>query len=167
MDDCQADQSCVVDGIRIDVDAPDLDLTTVPRVWVQVRFRLGGIRGCQQSLEITAAVPTDGSPSQIPAGLLLLAVDDGGGPLEGSPYGVERVPLGCHSEKGCGSPAPDEYAFDFRLPANTSSSVRVHMGETASWDVGPHSFKAHNLRSYQTAACDDYWNFAYTIISQP
>ena len=55
MDDCQAGQSCVVDGIRIDVDAPDLDLTTVPRVWVQVRFGLGGIRGCQQSLEITAA----------------------------------------------------------------------------------------------------------------
>jgi hypothetical protein len=41
------------------------------------------------------------------------------------------------------------------------------MGETGSWDVGLHSFKAHNLRSYQTAVCDDYWNFAYTIISRP
>lgn len=168
MDDCAAPSpSCVPDGIRIEVDAPGIDLTRIPRVWARVRVRFGHFWTCQQWLEITAADPTDGSSQQIPTGLLLLAVDDGSGPLADSPYTVDRVRLGCHSEMGCGSPAPDEYAFDFHLVRGSSSPVRVYMGDTVSSEIGLYSFSAHNLRSYQTTNCDDYWNFAYTIVSRP
>jgi hypothetical protein len=167
MDDCETGQDCIPDGIRIDVDAPDLDLTMIPRVWARVRYRFSHFRACQLSLEITTANPTDGSSPADPAGLLLLAVNDGGEALEDSPFTVDRVRLGCHLAPGCGSPAPDEYAFDFHPTAQgPGASVRVYMGEMGSWQIGPRSYKAHNLRSYQTEVCDDYWNFAYTIVSR-
>jgi hypothetical protein len=168
IDDCATtDPGCVPDGIRIEVDAPGIDLTLVPRVRARVRARFSQFWTCQQWLEVTAIDPADGSSQQVPAGLLLLAVDDGAGPLADSPYTVDRVRLGCHSEMGCGSPAPDEYAFEFHLSRDGSSSVRVYMGETVSSESGLHSFRTHNLRSYQTTNCDDYWNFAYTIALQP
>jgi hypothetical protein len=124
-------------------------------------------RACQQSLEITTADATDGSTSPAPAGQLLLAVVDGGEVLAGAPHAVDRVPLGCSSEKACGSVAPDEYAFDFKSASGAASPLRVYMGETATWTNGGKPFTVRNLRSFQTTYCDDYWNWAYTIYADP
>jgi hypothetical protein len=35
------------------------------------------------------------------------------------------------------------------------------------WTNGGDTFTVRNLRSYQTKACDDYWNWAYWIYATP
>jgi hypothetical protein len=152
VDTC-GDGGCV--PLRIAARAPGLDLRSVPHTEVQVSASFHRFFGCQQSLEIRTA-----------SGQLLLAVVDGGGPITGSLYSVDRVRLGCSSEKGCGFMAPDDYALEF----DTSSSpvpVRVYMGETVPLTVGSSPLRVRNLRSYQSIACDDEWNFAYTISPAP
>jgi hypothetical protein len=158
---------CALDTLRVEARAPGLDLSRFPRVWVRVRAAVTWFRQCQQTLEITTADPTDGSTSPAPAGQLLLAVVDGGEAFAGAPYVVERVPLGCSSERACGIPAPDDYAFDFKSATAADSPLRVYMGETATWTSGGKPFTVRNLRSFQTADCDDYWNWAYTIYADP
>jgi hypothetical protein len=167
IDTCDGNQSCVPNSVRIEVGAPGLDLTTVPRVRVDVKFQIKFFRACQASLEITTVDPADGSAVSASAGQLLLAVVDGGLTLPGSPYSVVQAPLGCLSAKGCGSPAPDVYAFDFSMAGDSASALRVYMGETTPWTSGGHSYKVRNLRSFQSIACDDYWNFAYYIVAAP
>jgi hypothetical protein len=162
MDLCERGQSCVADGLRVEVEAPGLDLTNVPHVWAELNFQAHFFFYCQLSLQIITANPPDDSPPDGPAGRLLLAVVDGGGTLTDSPYLVERVRLGCSSARGCGSPAPDEYAFQFSAAAG-SPPLRVHMGETATWMNDGMTFAIRNLRSFQGTVCDDYWNFAYFI----
>jgi hypothetical protein len=161
------DAGCVPGNLRVEVTAPDLDLTRFPKVWVRVRAAASRFYACQQALEITTADPLDGSAASEPAGRLLLAVNDGGGALAGAPFKVDRVPLGCSSERGCGSPAPDDYAFDFKSATGDGPAVRVSMGESATWTNAGTSFTVRNLRSFQSVACDDYWNWAYTIYADP
>jgi hypothetical protein len=167
MDECGADAGCVAGSVRLEIRAPGLDLVGFPHRWVLVKIQLARFYACQQSLEITTVDPTDGSPAQGPAGQLLLAVVDGGGPFDGSPYKIDRVPLGCRAEKGCGFVPPDEYAFDFSETAAARPALRVSMGETKTWAASGGSFQVRNLRSYQSTLCDDYWNFAYTLYADP
>jgi hypothetical protein len=68
---------------------------------------------------------------------------------------------------GCGSITPDKYAFDFAPKSEPAKAVRIYMGETQTADLQPPlalgKARVRNLRSYQTTACDDYWNFAYYL----
>jgi hypothetical protein len=152
VDQCETDGGC--EPLRIEAHAPGLDLRGFPHVAVQVSASFRRFFGCTQSLEIRTA-----SGQQ-----LLLAVVDGGGPISGSLYSVDRVRLGCSSELGCGNVPPDDYAFEFN---SGSVSARVYMGETTTMTFGSTPLRVRNLRSYQGTACDDYWNFAYTISPAP
>jgi hypothetical protein len=154
----------VVDSVaKIEIYAPGLDLSAVPHVAVRVRLAFKVFYACQQSLEIVTANPTDGSPS-LPAGQLLVAVSDGGDPFPDSPYRVERVALGCFSAMGCGGLEPDAYALDFSFTDSGAAPTRAYMGQSVPFPSLVGALAARNLRSYQSAACDDYWNFAYTIV---
>jgi hypothetical protein len=154
VDVCGGDGGCDPLGLRIEVRAPGIDLRGFPHVPVQVTASFRRFFGCQQALHITTVT-----------GQLLLAVVDGGGPA-GAPYSVDRVRLGCSSEKGCGSVPPDDYALDFSSEA-APAPLRVYMGETVPWTLGGRAHRVRNLRSFQSTACDDYWNFAYTISLAP
>jgi hypothetical protein len=43
-------------------------------------------------------------------------------------------------------------------------SARVAMGKTASFSgLAGESYQVHDVRSFQTAICDDYWNWSLWI----
>jgi hypothetical protein len=156
------DAGCSTPPIRVEATAPGLDLSAFPHVRVRVRVSLNRFYACQQALEITTS-ETQGALDR-----LLLAVVDGGSTFDGSPYLVARVPLGCPKASSCSgnfSIAPGEYAFDFSTPG--ASTLHVLMGDTAPWTVGASTYTVRNLRSFQSCATDDYWNWAYTIYADP
>jgi len=168
IDTCDPNQGCASgsDGsARIEITAPGLDLSGIPRIKVEVRWQTRSFHGCHQTIEITSVDPAADPASGSPTGPLLLAVADGGDPLPDSPYQVERVPLGCYSDRGCGGPAPDDYAFDFAVSDMGAEKLRVYMGQTVPWEASGKSYEVRNLRSFQSNACDDYWNFAYYIVT--
>lgn len=163
LDHCEVGQPCVPNGLRVVVAAAGIDLRPMPRVWAQVRFHQDSFRGCHQAVEVTTTEPTDGSPAQDAAGQLLLAASEGREPIEGAPYQMNRVRLGCSSETGCGAIAPDDYFFEVSADGAVPPTP-VYMGQTVDWQGVGRQFAVRNLRSFQTAACDDYWNFAYYIV---
>ena len=163
LDHCEVGQPCVPSGLRVVVAAAGIDLRSMPHVWAQVRFQQDSFRGCHQAVEVTTADPTDGSPAQDAAGQLLLAASEGREPIEEAPYQMTRVRLGCSSETGCGAIAPDDYFFEVTADGSVPPTS-VYMGQTVDWQGVGRQFAVRNLRSFQTAACDDYWNFAYYIV---
>ena len=52
-------------------------------------------------------------------------------------------------------------------PTARAPPLRVYMSDTASWTLGASTYTVHNLRSFQSIACDDYWNWAYWIYVDP
>jgi hypothetical protein len=165
LDLCEGGQPCIPNGLRVVVAAPGIDLRAMPHVWAQVRFQQDAFWGCHQAVEVTTADPTDGSPAEGAPGQLLLAVGDGREPITGAPYQMNRVRLGCSSASGCGGPAPDEYLFEVSA-AGSASPTPVYMGQTVDWQGVGRQVSVRNLRSFQTTACDDYWNFAYYIVAK-
>jgi hypothetical protein len=163
-----ADAGC--GSLRIEAHAPGLDLSGFPRVRVRVKAQFGRFYQCQQALEITTVEPTYAMNPQGPPGQLILAVVDGNGTaFADSPYTVEHVPLGCDVDGGSygNLVGADDYAFDFRGTNVTVAPLRVYMGETAGWTTGLNHFTVRNLRSFQSSATDDFWNWAYTIHADP
>jgi hypothetical protein len=127
---------------------------------------MGRFFACQMSLEVTSLPSWAGLPNPTRSdATLLLAVVDGGGPNASSPYTVDRVLLACPQLGNCGR-AP-LYAFAFAPKERIGTRVEVRMGETKVVDLQPPgalgSIVAHNLRSYDSCATDDYWNFAYYL----
>jgi hypothetical protein len=72
---------------------------------------------------------------------------------------------------GGGAPPPDDYAFRFSATSG-GAQVTLATGQSGTLTVLTSAGQAqhltvHNLRSYQTALCDDYWNWAWWAASQP
>jgi len=154
--------------LRVEVHASGLDLARFPHVRVRLTAKVSFFRQCQRALQIMTADGAAGD-AQGAAGTLLLAVNDGGDTLDGAPYGVAHVPLGCSPMPVCNGPghAADEYALDFSDATDITHRMRVFMGDTGSWTLGASTYTLHNLRSFQSIACDDYWNWAYWIYTDP
>lgn len=173
---CPPNANCV-NFTTFKVQAPGLALALPAGTFVQVHYAFSKNYTCTQAIEVDSLAAWAGLPNPEPLGnRLLLAVVDGafgGSKTDNSVYEVHPAALGCDPDAGagCGGPKPDEYALDFAPVANPGHKVRVYMGKTKTLDLmqtqAPSFWRITNLRSYQTTACDDYWNFAWTITWQP
>jgi hypothetical protein len=172
LDSCPPNADCISRLTKFEVHAFDLRLRVDPGSFVRVEYQIGRFFSCQQALEVRSLSEWGGvvGPNVPNNDTLLFAVADGGGPFADSPYTVERFAVPCESDvdagSGCGSVPPGNYAFAFAPKGQPEKTVRLFMGETGIVDLetGGHGIiTARNLRSYQTGACDDYWNFAYYL----
>jgi hypothetical protein len=77
---------------------------------------------------------------------------------------VDTLALGCTNEVGCGGVAPDMYALSFTSLTSQQPGPVVGMGDTASFWTGTQLLEVRNLRSFQTGACDAYWNWAWWAV---
>jgi hypothetical protein len=169
IDTCGPNADCAASIAHFVVRAPGLSFLLPEGAFVRVTYSITRFRACQQSIEVST-IPSWGgvqNPYQ-PSNVLLLAVSDGGGTFDSSPYKIDRVALGCRpTTQGCGSVKPDEYALVLTPTAVPERALRVGMGETRRMDLGvadlPFSWVVRNLRSFQSEYCDDYWNFAWFV----
>jgi hypothetical protein len=175
IDSCPPNADCPADTLlKVEVLAPDFVMPPLGPL-VRVQYSMERFYACQQSLEVTNVQRWDGMVTPgILGETLALAVTDGGGPFNNSPYTVERVGLGCEVDagRGCGGGGqpPGDYAFLFSWKGDPQTRTRVEMGDTRPFDppsAAMVTVSARNLRSYQTEACDDYWNYAYYLVAQP
>ena len=84
------------------------------------------------------------------------------GPTE---VAVASKPLGCTKPDAstCGGKG-DSYVFEFA--AADGASLLVPMGQALPWTVGGQNVVVRNHRSFVTGYCDDYWNWAFTVLGQ-
>ena len=162
LDLCEVSQPCIPNGLRIVVDAPGSICGRCPTSWAKSAASAGQLPGLSPGARVHDCRPLRWLPLVEAPGQLLLAVSDGREPITGAPYEMKRVRLGCSSEQGCGAVAPDEYFFEVSASVSAPPSV-VYMGQTLDWQGVGRRFAVRNLRSFQSTACDDYWNFAYYI----
>jgi hypothetical protein len=171
VDTCDAGAGCSSTVYQFSVQAPGLAVTVPVGRRVSVWWWLfNGGWSCGRVLAISDAAAVDaGNGTSAP---LWLAGSDSvvQQPLP-VPFTVARRELFCNPSssvtQGCGGNdvPPDDYAFMF-TPRSGDASLALATGEsgTLALPVGSGALQhlaIHNLRSYQTMGCDDYWNWAW------
>jgi hypothetical protein len=176
VDICDPSTGCAPMLYRLIVDAPGLSLA-IPagrEVKVSWSFTAGGMVWSDKVaiLDGSDASVTDGTRA-----LWLWAVDPGSNGDVAGLFRVERQELFCNpspgTEQGCGGGEfpPDDYAFRFSAISG-QAEVTLATGQSGTLVVATTSgqqqhLTVHDLRSYQTSHCDDYWNWAWWAAGHP
>ena len=120
-------------------------------------------------LEISNAPAWDGVHNRVRSDSTLLAAAASGEytALPGAPFELSRQSVGCvTSGPSCGA-RPEIFALSFQGHCNTCetdpSPVRVDQGRSGNMGINGLDYLARNLRSYESGACDDSWNYAWTV----
>ncbi len=164
IDECPADGNCAPMLTTVTVQGNDLALSVPLGAFVKVTHtQIRAFYGCTDSV-IIENVPSFGgltNPASTEDRVYLAGADGEIASFDGVPFDVGRVLLDCpeSAEPGCGYYEPGLYGLQ-------AGSTLVLMGETTTIDAGGRSFAFRNLRSYQTSACDAYWDWAYWIVEQ-
>jgi hypothetical protein len=166
VDTCEAGTGCSSNVYHFAVAAPGLTLTVPLGRLVSVWWWLyNGGWSCGQMLVISDS--TSGTVARV----WLAGSDSVVNQAFPAPFSVARQELFCNPNpsigQGCGGNdvPPDDYAFQF-TPQSANPPLVLATGETGTLDLTVGSgvlqhLTVHNLRSYQTLACDDYWNWAW------
>ena len=177
VDTCDASTGCLPALYRLDAGAPGLALAVPVGRIVSAAWSFGGggwVSGQQVAIFDGAggASTSDGSRA-----LWLWAEDPSTDGEVAGLFRVEKQELFCNASPGTahpcggGAPAPDDYAFRFSATSG-SAEVTVATGQSRSLLVTTVSGRqqhltVHDLRSYQSDRCDDYWNWAWWAAGHP
>lgn len=164
VDSCSPLADCAPMVSTLRVSAAGLSPYLQSGCYVRVTVYVAQPMGCEHAFTIVNLPEWDGVPNPVTSErrLWLAGADGTVQTLPSSPFGIEKLPHGCHQE-----PPGDDYALRFFRSTEPASGVTVNMGQTGYLDVGPNDgWILRNLRSYETGAPDDFWNWAYWI-AQP
>ncbi len=160
-DTCPPDADCIPLLTTVGIQAQGLELWIPQDAFVAVKYVLTQAwAGCTTQISIRN-VPTWGgeqNPAFTGSSVYFAGTDRTVQNLD-SPFAVTEVALGCDESPGCGGLPPDDYALVFTVGPGDPGTT-IGMGQTATV-YAPGPFDVRNLRSYQTANCDDYWNWAW------
>jgi len=171
LDTCAAGTGCSPAVYRFAIDAPDLTVALPLGRQVTVTWRLSSVvgRACRQELVVGDGSPADVAPGTWPA--LWLAGADSTAELSiPAPFAVVQQALFCNpfaspTPRCGGAFPPDDYALVF-TPASGEPPLSLSTGKTGTLALSTAAglqqhLTVHNLRSYQPALCDDYWNWGW------
>lgn len=174
LDFCSPAADCIAMPGSLRLNAPGLNLGASPvglrrGQFVRIRARATWSWGCTMQVEVSNAPTWDGQPNPVRRdGALLVAAASGeASALPDAPFGLSRRSIGCVSMgSDCGGGRPELFALAFQGRCNTCETdpdpVVVRQGRTATFGINGLTYVGTNLRSYNSGACDDYWNYAWT-----
>jgi hypothetical protein len=162
IDTCAAGTGCSSESYRFLIETRDLSLGMPVGRQVSVSWALSAPWSCIQSLVVADAAST---------AIWFAATDGLVDPEVAKPFSVEARELSCSApsqRNGCGWIPVDDYAFVF-TPLSGDPPLTLATGQTGTLTLGlstsdVNAFQhvtVHNLRSYQSERCDDYWNWAW------
>lgn len=164
IDQCPPNADCMPGLTSIEIAAAGLSLMIPVGAFVEVRHEVAPAWGsCSERMSIRSVKDWGGVPNPVSDGnwIYLLATDGTFQALPDSPFSVSAKALGCGGGgPGCGGDPPDDYALVFNVGPGDPGTT-VHMGETVGMSAGSGFFLVRNQRSFQTAYCDDYWNWSW------
>jgi hypothetical protein len=162
VDPCVTGGGCSSAGYGFAIQAPGASLALPLGRLVSVSWAITRSFSCSQGLVVADAA----------SGAVWFAGSDGDvDPALAKPFSVDAKGLSCSApsqRKGCGGKPGDDYAFVF-TPLSGDAPLTLATGQTGTLTVslaGPDGtsmqhLTVHNLRSFQTERCDDYWNWAW------
>ncbi len=164
VDTCAAGSGCTSESYRFDIDTPGLSLGLPLDRQVSVSWGFSAPWGCIQEIVVADVFST---------ALWFAGTDGAVDPALAKPFSVETKAISCSDpgeSTGCGSVPPGDYAFVF-TPVSGDRSLTLANRQTGTLSVRPDAntvqhVTIHNLRSYQTDRCDDYWNWAWWAVGQ-
>ena len=162
MDTCPPNADCAGPLTNVAIDAAGLELWVPEQAFVKVKLELlAAWGGCNQRVSIQNIPSWAGAPNPVAQdGRYYFAGTDGVVEHPDSPFAIAQVALGCVNwGSGCGGLTPDLYALVFTVGPG-DPGTQVLMGQTATVNA-PMPTWVHNLRSFQSGACDDYWNWGW------
>jgi len=137
--------------------------------FVQADYRIAQTWACTWFLNITNLPELSGqrNPVSDVAKTYVIASDGAQKPtfkIGATDVVVSTNLLGCPTDAGMVCGQQGTYVFEFG--ASGATSLTVPMGQSVPWTVSGQNLMVRNHRSYSTGWCDDYWNWAFTILGQ-
>ena len=171
VDTCAAGTDCNSEVYRFAIDSPDLTVALPIGRQVTATWQFSSVvaRACTQLLVVHDGMPSDVASGSWP-GLWIAGADS---TIQSSipvPFSIVQKALSCNPTPTpthpCGGTLPpDDYALVF-TPTSGESPLSLATGKagTLALTTGTgrqQHLMVHNLRAYQTANCDDYWNWGW------
>lgn len=137
--------------------------------YVRIRSRAWWSWGCTMQVEVSNAPTWDGDTNRVRRdGALLAAAASGEGrTLPEAPFELTRMSIGCVMPgTDCGGGRPELFALTAQGHCNNCvrdpDPVTIRQGRSEIVTVNEFQFLVRNHRSFNTGACDDYWNYAWS-----
>lgn len=166
VDACSPAADCVPFLYTLQFDAPGLGVFAPIGTYVHVEASVDIPWGCYERLMITNIPSWDGMPNPVqPDNQLWLAATDGAVEMfDDAPFKVDKIKLDCGpTTGGCGGD-PGKFDLRFTPVDDPGGAVVVTTAETKTMSLIDTPVAAvKNLRSFESGACDDYWNWAYWV----
>ena len=169
---CPAQMNCPPTEEVLHLDAPGLRHSIPEGAYVEVRLAVDRPWACTHRLRIRNLPTLGGQPNPVlgTSVLWMEAADGLAAPFDGGGYDITTTALGCYPNGPSCGPPEDDYAMTFRSELDPSNTEELQMGTERSWvfdgPMGQEAVNVRNLRSYESGACDDHWNWAFWLTRQ-
>jgi hypothetical protein len=168
---CAPDANCLPTKEVLVLHAPGLPMSIPTGAFIEVTVSVYQPWGCEHHVLIKNLPQWGGlaNPHFGDDRLFLAAGDGNPFPVQGAPFWVETVALGCYPDAPPGCTTKEDFALRFFQVDQEGNSITVPMGVTSEWKIlipdGKFPLVVRNLRSFETGNCDDYWNWGYYAAS--